>query len=278
MSLATRSASWRPLPSRVKVTSLVLLGLLSVVVALALLTGIEHVHAAETTDSSSAGEAFRVANTLYSDGEFAEARLIYEGGVEGGCGDADVLYNLGNACYKSGDVGNAVLSYERALKVAPGHADARANLEFVRGGLVDRQGRVPTRGIAGAFEQTWSELDPAMLVAFTSILYVLLIAVVIVGVVRGGMAGWPLRLSIALVALLVLVGTAAGTKIYRLHAIIVVRETGARTGPGEEFVLEFRLHEGTKVRLSEERGSWTRVAVSGTDLMGWLPSEAIKAI
>ncbi len=282
MRRATRPASWRPLPSRVLVSSLALPGFLSVVVALVLLTGIEHVHAAETTDGSSAGEAFRVANTLYSEGEFAEARLIYEGVVEGGFGDADVLYNLGNACYKSGDVGHAVLSYERAVKVAPGHADARANLEFVRGGLVDRQGRVPTRGIAGAVEQTWSELDPAMLVALASILYVLLIAVVIFGVVRGGMAGWPLRLSIALVALLILVGTAAGTKIYRLHAvheaIIVVRETGARTGPGEEFVLEFRLHEGTKVRLSEERGSWTRVAVSGTDLEGWLPSEALKAI
>ena len=212
----------------------------------------------------------------------ADARLIYERVIEGGFGDADVLYNLGNACYKSGDVGNAVLNYERVLKVAPGHSDARANLEFVRAGLADRQGRVATRGIAGVLERTWSELDPAMLAALASILYALLIAVLIIGTVRGGMAGWPLGLSLATLALLVLVGTSAGTKIYRLHAvheaIIVVQETGARTGPGEEFVLEFRLHEGTKVRLSEERGGWTRVAISGTDLEGWLPTVALEAI
>ncbi len=276
MSRAVRSASWRRLPL------LALFGFVLAVIALMPLKGGQQVYAAEVSDGSDIQEAFRAANALYAEGEFAEAGAIYQGITEGGFGDADVLYNLGNAWYKSGSVGRAVLSYERALKVAPGHTDARANLEFVRAGLADRPGRVATIGIVGVLERTWSELDPVMLVVFVSLIYALLIAVVVIGIVRGGMAGWPLGLSLALLALLVLVGTAAGTKIYRLHGVhegvVIVRETGVRTGPGEEFVLEFRLHEGTKVRLSEQRGGWTRVSVLGTDLEGWLPVGALEAI
>jgi tetratricopeptide (TPR) repeat protein len=262
--------------------ALAVLGLVPMVIALVLLAGREPAPAAEMLGSSGATEIFRAANALYSEGEFAEARAAYEELVENGFGGADVLYNLGNTCYKSGDVGHAVISYERGLRIAPGHSDARANLEFIRAALADRQGRVATGGLGGVLEGIWSEVDPAMLVMLASLLYGLVIITIIIGIVRGGMAGWPLGVSLGLLTVLVLVGIAAGTKVYRLHAVreavIIVEETGARTGPGEEFILEFRLHEGAKVRLSEQRGDWTRVSVSGTDLEGWLPAGALEAI
>ena len=280
MRRAVRGASW--MVSFASWPALGVLALVPIVIILMLLAGREPVPAAGMTDSSDATEIFRGANTLYSEGEFAEARTSYEELVESGFGGADVLYNLGNACYKLGNVGHAVLSYERALRISPEHGDARANLEFVRATLVDQQGRVETAGLGGILERTWSELDPVMLVVVASLLSGLMIITVIIGIVRGRMGGWPLRISVGLLTLLVLVGAAVGTKIYRLHAVheavIIVPETGARTGPGQEFILEFRLHEGTKVRLSEQRGDWTRIWVSGTDLEGWLPIGALEAI
>ncbi len=38
------------------------------------------------------------------------------------------------------------------------------------------------------------------------------------------------------------------------------------------------LHEGTKVRVRETRAGWSRASVGGTDLEGWLPSEAVETV
>ena len=62
------------------------------------------------------------------------------------------------------------------------------------------------------------------------------------------------------------------------EATMVAVDVPVRTGPGDDFVLEFRLHEGTKVRLREVRDDWARVSVEGTDLEGWLPERTVEEI
>jgi uncharacterized protein YgiM (DUF1202 family) len=78
---------------------------------------------------------------------------------------------------------------------------------------------------------------------------------------------------------------AAGAALLKVHgarsareAVVLEREVAVRTGPGDEFVIEFKLHEGTTVRLREARGEWARVSVAGTDLEGWLPGASVEAV
>ncbi len=236
-------------------------------------------------DADSATSAFREANTLYSEERYVEAAALYEEIVDGGFANADVLYNLGNAYYKSGDLGEAVLAYERALKLQSSHEDARQNLTFVGELLADR--RQPVGGaVSDFFGKVFERLTVDRLAVLTSVLYFALFGLLTVAVLRLGLSGWTSgwlgRVVAALVVSVVVVG---GTLAFRtaqvrgdVEAVVLAEEVGVRTGPGEDFVLEFRLHEGTKVRVDESRDDWVRVSVPGTDLNGWMPDGTMERI
>jgi hypothetical protein len=224
---------------------------------------------------------FREANQLYSSGRYQEAAERYEAILDGGFPNAEVHYNLGNALYMAGDIAGAVLNYERALRLDGSHEDAAANLEFVREQLADRQ-----TAVGGTFSEVldrfFRRADVGLVTVLTSLLYFVFIGCIVWGVLSGAFAPWLMRLMVVLLAGIVLAG---GLLAYRVHrttavheAIITAADVPVRTGPGDDFVLEFRLHEGTKVRMRELRDDWLRVSVEGTDLEGWLPASALEEI
>lgn len=233
-------------------------------------------------DPEAATRLFERANALYAVGSFDEAATLYEQIVEGGFENADVHYNLGNASFKSGRVGRAVLSYLRALRLEPGHRDAATNLAFVRERLADRHTTASESALADAVERAYRALPSTTLAVVASAVYFALALTLVVAALRGGFGPWTARAAWALgVALALLAGTAA-VKEHRARslreAVVLAREVAGRTGPGDDFVIEFRLHEGTTVRLRERRGDWARVAVAGTDLEGWVPGSSIESV
>ena len=234
-----------------------------------------------TIDSDTPTGFFLEANALYAEGSYREAAEAYEEIAAAGFDNADVLYNLGNAHYKDGEIGRAVLAYERALLLKPAHADAASNLEFVRELLADRQTAVggPFSGLLVGIRR-WATAGRLAVVA--SVFYAIAVVFAIVAILRGAFAAWIVRTIVVCGIVVVVVGAALGVRIYRDHAVrgavVTAPEVAVRTGPGTDFVLEFQLHEGTKVRLREGRDDWVRVSVPGTDLEGWLPSDAVEAI
>jgi hypothetical protein len=232
-------------------------------------------------DAEGATQVFREGNALYADARYEEAAARYERVLAGGLESAEVRYNLANAYYKAGATGRAVLNYERALRLDPGHDDARANLEFVRETLADRQAKVGGP-FSESVEHLYVRLTPPRLAAWASVFYFLFIGALIVGIVRSGLVGWVARLAVVTGLLLLLTGGLLVIRSERIRsvrdAVVLASEVAVRTGPGEDFMLEFRLHEGTKVRVREGRGQWARVSVSGTDLEGWLPAGSIEVI
>jgi hypothetical protein len=237
-------------------------------------------------DAGGATQAFREANSLYSQERFEDAAAVYEAILQGGFENADVQYNLGNAYYKAGRLGSSVLAYERALKLDPSHEDAARNITFLGELLADR--RAPVGGAMSAFLAGLSaRFTVERLSVLTSVLYFILFAALVVVTLRGPFATWARRLAIVMVVHLAVFGGLLAFRVAQaranVEAVVMAHEVGVRTGPGEDFMLEFRLHEGTKVRLGETRvddgsGAWARVSVAGTDLEGWLPSESVEKI
>lgn len=232
-------------------------------------------------DPGAATRAFWEANALYAGERYDEAAALYEEILMAGFANADVEYNLGGAHYKSGRLGHAVLAYERALRLDPSHEDAAANLEFVRELLADRQS--PVGGVLSAFLARLSaRFTLPRLAVLASTFYFILTGALMVGVLRGGTVGWPARLAAVMAIHLAVAGGLLGYRLVQagaeVDAVVLAPEVGVRTGPGDDFVLEFRLHEGTKVRLEEVRDDWGRVSVSGTELEGWLPAAAVERI
>jgi hypothetical protein len=224
---------------------------------------------------------FAEANDLYAEGSHGPAAELYETIIEGGFLNAEVYYNLANARYMEGEIAQAVLGYERALRLDGGHEDAAANLEFVREQLADRQVRVGG-AMTDAADTVFRRAHAGRLAVLTSLCYFLVVAFVVTGVLRGGFSPWLTRAAVVTLVALVVFGALFG---YRLHregavseAVVVAADVPVRTGPGEDFVLEFRLHEGTKIRVREVREDWARVSVEGTDLEGWLPARSVEEI
>jgi len=238
--------------------------------------------APDAPDVGAAGALFREANRLYATERYEDAAEIYESLIADGFTNADVHYNLGNARYKLGEAGRAVLGYERALRLEPGHDDAAANLAFVREQLADRQAPLDDGPVTAFIRRVFAAVHISALEVAASALLFCMFGALTAGVVRRRLAGWPLRVAVGFFVGFALLTVVIGVRVHSTRtsneAVVLARELSARTGPGSEFVLEFRIHEGTKVSVQETRGEWSRVTLRGTDLVGWVRDDGLERI
>jgi hypothetical protein len=247
--------------------------------------------------------AFEKGNEAYESGDYEGAVEHYREAVALGARDADLYYNLGNAYYKEGQLGWAVLSYERALTIRPRDADVLANLSLVRSLLGDKQ-FIENPGIAKR-AATWLHRNLSVGETFSilSALYLLLMIAMIGYIIRdtrfvsrvypklslvspGRFLGLNKRedFILAIVSLFVLFSATGVSAIgkyrevtHRRAAVVVVEEVPVYSGPRDDSTLQFKIHEGTRVRAVETRPGWVRIALPG-DLSGWVASSSIERI
>lgn len=248
-------------------------------------------------------EAFAEGNADYEAGRYDEAIERFEALVAAGVVNGHLHYNLGNAYYRNGELGRAVLNYERALRLNPRDRDARENLALVRSMLKDKQfvsepNRV-TRSII-YLHNNLSIDEMTVLASFTYVLFCLFLVgfifrerSIVVAVYRRLSILSPGRLIglsrgqdlvLALGVLLVLFATSAfsayrkvAEKKDRSAAVILSREIPVFSSPTDDATLQFRVHEGTMVKVSEQRQDWVRIQLPG-GLSGWISSESVERI
>ena len=63
----------------------------------------------------------------------------------------------------------------------------------------------------------------------------------------------------------------------RHEGVVVAKETEVRAGPGDQYTVSFRLHEGTEVEIVRAGSGWREIRVSDR-LQGWAPETAVTAI
>jgi tetratricopeptide (TPR) repeat protein len=261
--------------------------------------------AGQTSPPAAAGvrEAFAKGNSLYEAGDYGGAVEEYSRAVKAGVADKDLYYNLANAYYKLDDFGRAVLYYERALRLAPRDADARANLELVRSQLRDKQFVRERNRVVRTVAWVDDHLNAREMTLVASICYIVLCVLGIVFVLRdsryvsaayravsyvspGRLAGFTktqdLLAALAVVSLLFAsTGIAAHRKSAqereRKSAVIVEEEVAVYSGPAGETTLQFKVHEGTLVRVREARSTWVRINLPG-GLSGWVAASAIERV
>ena len=59
--------------------------------------------------------------------------------------------------------------------------------------------------------------------------------------------------------------------------IIVAEKIDARSGPKDDYLLQFTLHEGAKVNIIKEAQGWYEVELS-KDLKGWISKTSVDII
>lgn len=151
----------------------------------------------------SASELSQRADQAYQNEDYQLAADLYQQVLENEGQSADIYFNLGNSQYRLGHTAQSILNYERALRLDPTDSDARTNLEFVNERIVDKKGET------GSFIYN-------TFVSFASLL---------------SSNGW------AILAIVFLCLTIAGTTVYIISDLVWLRKVGFFSGIGCAFLM-----------------------------------------
>ncbi len=226
-----------------------------------------------------------VANQLYENGRYAAATQAYEQLIARGMANSAVYYNLGNAYMQQGEIGQAILNYKRAQALAPRDPDIAANLALARAQTVDRfDGGAPDDlvGIFNTAVQANLTFNQLALLAL-GLWFALGIGIIVYRQMRGGRGKTAVALATALTGVLFVISAfSLGSRIYDANnfppAVIVAEEVNVTSGPGEQYTVQFALHDGAEVGLLETRGQWAKLALPGGETTGWVPASAVESL
>jgi len=218
----------------------------------------------------------------YENGQWETASSAFEALLSAGIQSPEVQYNLGNAYYKQGDIPRAILAYERVLKADPSSADARFNLEFVSSLTQDRIDAVPEfifkawmRKVCYLLSSNaWAVIALVLFAAFLTLLLTFLLAPRQRERKAGFFGGIVALLLCAAALTFSLWQKDEGTRAD--SAIVMVPVSAVKSAPAGGTDL-FVLHEGTKVRLLDDVGSWKNISLAD-GRQGWIRSSDIEVI
>ena len=236
----------------------------------------------DRSDAMDAGASvYNDANVLYRRGAYAEAAARYEQLVAQGARNGHVYYNLGNAHFKAGRIGRAILAYERALVLMPGDADAVANLRFVNALKADRESEPDVNFLTRVLRRVYGAFNADGLALFSSVLlFVVCGAVSAVVLVPGRRV---LRTVLLVVLSCGLFGSSVllAFKIYDQEvvqeAVVLEEAVLGRSGPGEDYLQVFTIHEGTKAVIERVEQEWFLVRLSN-GIGGWIARASVERI
>ena len=220
---------------------------------------------------------------LYQKGNYMQAVKGYEKLLQQG-ESASLYYNLGNSYYRLDNIPHAVLSYERAQRLAPSDEDIRFNLQLAQSKTIDNLTPEPEM-----FFVTWYKA----LVNFLSVdkwailslicLFISLLALVAYLFVEIEFLRKLSKVVLPLFFLFFIINTFfAIQQVYLLdsesHGIIMTPSTVVRKTPDQKSAEAFILHEGSKVRITDNSMSqWTEIKLSD-GRQGWIKADNVEAI
>lgn len=223
------------------------------------------------------------ANKAYSDGLYTDAREKYLQVADGGWESSRLYYNLGNTCFKLNDYPHAILWYERALRLDPGNEDISYNLNVANSKIADKIEPLPVlfyirwyQGLTGLFSVTAWAVQTIICFILTLISILLYLYTRRLILRKSGFWGGIIFLVLTLFTLLFSVS--GSHHVRNVHEAIVFEPTiTVKSSPDAKGIDLFPLHEGTKVRLIDQIGTWYEIRIANGSV-GWLPAEAIEEI
>ena len=217
------------------------------------------------------------AAARYEKGDFIAATKIWEELAEAGVEDSHLWYNLGNAYFQQEELGLSILSYRRALRLAPRDTEIRDNLELARSRQQGGETEAEPGGPAKAWNWLCLQVSPGEFAAAG--LGLLWVGAILSLLVILKKLSWRRARAtlIPIFVLLPLVSIAAWLSEYQdwsgREAVLLAPLVEVQSGPGEDYITLFEIHEGAEFRLEETRGAWIRISL-GKDLGGWIPLAA----
>ena len=224
------------------------------------------------------------ANNAYVEGLWEDAISGYDMIAGLGLESAALYCNTGNAYFKSGNISKAILNYERALKLDPSYEDARYNLELSNNMIQDRIDPVPDFILkVWAKDLCWLMDSDGWAVAFI-IMFALMLAMILLFVLSPSVAGRRTGFFTGIVFLLLAIMSLSFSLWQKNDymksdkAIVMRPVSSVKSSPSSEASQDlFVLHEGTKVDILDQVGSWSNIELAD-GRQGWIRTSDIEKI
>ncbi len=217
----------------------------------------------------------------YEEGDFNTAARHWETLAKTGLEDSRLWYNLGGAYFQQNKIGPSILAYKRALRLAPRDKEIRENLEITRARRLESLNLENRGGMARIWSWTRRTLSPGEMAVMGLLVLWLAAILTLLGILRR--VSWIRLRGPLLVSLLLLVFLSIGA--WRAEwedwsgreGVLMTPMVSAQSGPGDDYIALFELHEGAELKLLERRGDWLRISL-GADLEGWVPAKAVERL
>lgn len=225
-----------------------------------------------------AGPSFQEANSSYREGSYSAAAEAYES-IAKTNPSPEIYYNLGNAYFKDKKMGLAILNYERARMLTPRDRDILTNLAFMNRLLEykieDKRSWYLKRTDVLLEYVTSRECWAVALGAYFVFIAGLLFAILFGKKPLFGTGGALAFLLVLLCCLPVFLKLTAFGSHHK--AIVTGAKAEVRYGPSDTDRLAFRLVEGLKASIRDERQDWYRIELAD-GRNGWVPKTQMTSI
>ena len=223
------------------------------------------------------------AEKAYDTKKYKEAIESYEKLVSDGFKSYQLYFNLGNAYYRNNELGKAIYYYELARKVNPNDDDVRINLGIASAKTVDKIDSKENFFISAVKTNLLSSFTTNIWAWFTVI--ALTVACLLFFIFVNSTTLIIKRFSFLLACLLVVTFfatyflgySALKAKVENKFAIITSKEVKIMNEPTPTANSKFSLHEGTKIRVVENNGSWLLIKLDNGN-EGWLKVSEVGII
>ena len=234
---------------------------------------------AYASDDSYVDSLWNEANVAYTEGRWEDAALDYERISDMGLESPSLYCNTGDAWFKQGNVPMAILYYERALKLDPSYADARYNLELLNSLIQDRIEPVPEFILKAWTRNLCYVMDSDSWAVCFLVFFALTLAMTLLYFLAPRPAGRRVGFFTGIVTLLLAVASISFSiwqkKDYSKadEAVMTRSVTSVKSSPSSGSSTDlFILHEGTKVRIIDNVGTWSNIELAD-GRQGWVPAD-----
>jgi tetratricopeptide (TPR) repeat protein len=226
---------------------------------------------------------FDSANYQYSKGNYDKAIQLYERIVNNNVEAPELYFNLGNAFYKTNRIGWAVLYYEKAKKLSPKDEDVENNLTLAALKTEDKINPLPQLFIAEWIngvtdlmsEKNWS-ITCISALCISLLFFALYFSSVVTIFKKIFFYSAFITLIIAITTFFLAQHKCAEIKNNN-YAVVIAPTTTINSSPAEKSTKLFILHEGTKVKITDEDSGWIEIKLANGNV-GWVKKKDIARI
>lgn len=241
--------------------------------------------AQDTLSISDTDIGLQQAATAYLQGDYQTAADSYENLIQQGFHQGDLYFNLGNAYYRMGDLGFALVNYLRAQEEMPRDSALNENLARVRSIRLDIQNDEISVlvSVAALTTETFTvrELSWIVLFLWGGVWMLLLLRMRKSDPSPEKGLGVVTYFLIALVVLLLVLGFLLGgrliSEMLRPAAVVIPQSVSAMSGPGEDYLELFIIHQAAEARIIQTGDQWVWVELPD-GRQAWLPARTIQAV